>query len=452
MIMNTKTIVCGLFLAIPAFCQIVVTDDNWTSMTGPNGLGAFPLVVDKKGTLYAGGRDTTSNAKGMLVARWNGSAWDVVCRGINNMISAMAIDDSDNIYIGGSFDTAGGVKANHIARWNGAVWKTLGSGINGNISLLAIDHSGNLFAGGKFDNAGGIKITNIAQWNGISWNALDSNRFGEVKSLAIGDSGKLFVCFAFAIAKWDGKTWTKLMDLTCTGICVGNSVLTDKSGALYVGGSLGVTNFVCVERLNGSSWSTLGTGPWSGIDFPYVSMLGLDSSGNLYAAGHFYKASNVSASNIARWDGNSWSPLGTGLYNKKYIPGLPDVNALAIDNLGNLYVEGSFDIAGGKPTAGFARCDIKGTSAGSTTFDVEKKSIRTEIKAGNILFTLSKPSNISFMVFDNAGRKLLQHGMTSLTAGSHSVKFAVGNLRSGIYFLDFHASDISYKGKFSVMK
>ena len=85
-------------------------------MTGPNGLSAYPLALDKKGNLYAGGLDTIGGVQERLVARWDGSTWHIVCRGVFNEIRAMAIDDSSNIYIGGNIDTAGGVKVGHIAR------------------------------------------------------------------------------------------------------------------------------------------------------------------------------------------------------------------------------------------------------------------------------------------------------------------------------------------------
>ncbi len=64
----------------------------------------------------------------------------------------------------------------------------------------------------------------------------------------------------------------------------------------------------------------------------------VDNHGNLYIGGDFRVAGDVAANNIAKWDGNSWSALGSGL-NK-------EVHALAV--LGNdLYAGGYFDIAGG---------------------------------------------------------------------------------------------------------
>lgn len=48
-----------------------------------------------------------------------------------------------------------------------------------------------------------------------------------------------------------------------------------------------------------------------GIPLGSVSALVFDSSGNLYAGGDFAAAGGVSASRVAKWDGASWSALGS---------------------------------------------------------------------------------------------------------------------------------------------
>ena len=44
-----------------------------------------------------------------------------------------------------------------------------------------------------------------------------------------------------------------------------------------------------------------------------VYALAVDASGNLYAGGDFTTAGGVSANRIAKWDGSSWSALGSGM-------------------------------------------------------------------------------------------------------------------------------------------
>jgi uncharacterized repeat protein (TIGR01451 family) len=60
--------------------------------------------------------------------------------------------------------------------------------------------------------------------------------------------------------------------------------------------------------------------------------------------GRFTSIGGVSANNIARWDGSSWSALGSGI---TYVS-LPTVSTLAFDAEENLWVGGTFDHAGDK--------------------------------------------------------------------------------------------------------
>src|SRR5207249_4795897 len=92
----------------------------------------------------------------------------------------------------------------------------------------------------------------------------------------------------------------------------------------------------CIAKWNGSSWSALG----SGLGVPSVSsVLALAASGSdLYAGGTFQTAGGSAATYIAKWNGSSWSALGSGMNNPAY--------ALAVSG-SNLYAGGTFTTAGG---------------------------------------------------------------------------------------------------------
>lgn len=72
-------------------------------------------------------------------------------------------------------------------------------------------------------------------------------------------------------------------------------------------------------------------------------------NGHVVAAGHFPSAGGVSASNVATWDGSTWSSLGSGTN------GL--VTAIAVGPGGDLVVVGDFSVAGGIPADDVARWD-----------------------------------------------------------------------------------------------
>ena len=70
-------------------------------------------------------------------------------------------------------------------------------------------------------------------------------------------------------------------------------------------------------------------------------------SGQVYAGGSFTSIGGVPANRVARWDGNGWTNLGSGLNG--------DVNALALGASNQLFVGGGFTTAGGLPATNVAR-------------------------------------------------------------------------------------------------
>jgi hypothetical protein len=109
-----------------------------------------------------------------------------------------------------------------------------------------------------------------------------------------------------------------------------------------------------VAKWDGARWSTLGNGLRAAVlDAPNVSALAV-SGGRLYAAGYFNYAGEVAANNIAMWDGNRWSALGSGLDAL--------VTSLAVSG-NDLYAAGNFTTAGGVRANHVAKWDGTAWSA-----------------------------------------------------------------------------------------
>lgn len=87
-----------------------------------------------------------------------------------------------------------------------------------------------------------------------------------------------------------------------------------------------------IARWDGDSWSPLG----SGMNAPVHCLAVHD--GDLIAGGEFTIAGGIAATYIARWNGSSWGPVGTGMDDA--------VHAFTIFK-GDLFAGGDFELAGG---------------------------------------------------------------------------------------------------------
>ncbi len=112
---------------------------------------------------------------------------------------------------------------------------------------------------------------------------------------------------------------------------------------LYVGGDFttaGGTPAENIAKWNGTSWSALGSGMNNGVSA--LTVIGTE----LYAGGQFTSAGGVPANRIAKWNGTSWSALESGMNNGVY--------ALTVIGT-DLYAGGAFTTAGGVPANHIAK-------------------------------------------------------------------------------------------------
>ncbi len=434
------------------------SDANWISTGGFAGVNGPVLAtaVRGSGSLYIGGSFTIAGEVfATNIAKWNGTSWSALGSGIDGQVSALAVSGGD-LYAGGSFTNAGGVGASNIAKWNGTSWSALGSGIGGAppgdvpaVYALAVSGT-NLYAGGWFTTAGGAEADSIAKWDGSNWSALGSGMgegpFGSyVYALAVSGTdlyaGGLFTSAggvdANSIAKWDWSNWSALGSGMGEGPFGSYVYALAVSGTdLYAGGlftSAGGVDANSIAKWDGSNWSALGWGiggptdpPWYGTVFALAV-----SGGNLYAAGSFPTAGFALASNIAKWDGSTWSALGLGIGGMTE-GATPQVYALAVSGP-DLYAGGIFATAGGVAATNIAKWNgstwsVLGPGIGGGGFPrVSALAVSgPDLYAGGI-FTTSRGVGASFIARWN-GKNWSPPG-----SGMNSAVYALAKSGSDLY-------------------
>lgn len=232
-------------------------------------------------------------------------------------------------------------------------WSAVGNGLNASVHAVELIGS-DIYAGGEFTGVFGQvgdPLNKIARWDGNSWSPLGGGLNGMVMSIA-GNGSDIYAGGGFVpcMARWDGCTWHGLgagmpggppyfpfvggVEISCPYVYAG--------GYFHKAGDAQASN---IARWDGLSWSALGNGVSS-----YIYDIET-SGGDLYVGGIFKVAGDCHANNIARWDGSSWFALGTGVNGAVY-----EIEMIGSD----LYVGGAFTSAGGIPANRIARWD--GTS------------------------------------------------------------------------------------------
>lgn len=357
----------------------------WTGSTwSPLGVGVSANVlriISNVTNLYVGGAFGLAGGKiANSITSWDGANWSGIgssgrMNGVNLSILALA-SDGTNLYAGGSFVGAGQTNADFLGRFDGTNWYSLGTGIGPFASTtviraLAISTNG-LYVGGEFSSAGGVSAANMALWNGTTWSALAGGPGGIVASILVRTDG---VYAAGAplngppqysgspfFERWDGTTWNNMLAVTnalfpvliqTPNIAI--DALASIGTNVFAGGQLwlsyydpnnfmNITSCFDIFQESGSWVQPVGTGFNSNV----LAMAVIGT--NLYAGGYFTNAGGITANNIARWDGNNWWAVGSGVVGGGF------VNALAVIGT-NLYAGGTFTNMGGVTADGVARWD-----------------------------------------------------------------------------------------------
>lgn len=298
------------------------------------------------------------------IALYDGERWSGVdtsaIEETDGTVTAMAVNGSD-LYAAVQSATQNGGRRGRVFRWNGHRWSALGEPFNG--TVYAVDVAGGaIYAGGDFTKAGAEAVNRVARWSGRSWTALGEGVAGckevgcspAVYALATSGNtlyaGGTFVSAgrmtANGIARWNGEQWSALQSGVGSGALDGVvRALAVGGNAVYAGGffkTAGTVSANNVAKWDGSSWSALGSGVGDGLD--RVLALAIPQGDQILAAGTFRMAGSPELFHVARWSGQEWSDLGLRIRDA--------VSAIAV-NGDAVYVGGSaFVLPSGKQVRG----------------------------------------------------------------------------------------------------
>ena len=301
-------------------------------------------------------------------------AWSNLGTGLPSLqdrIEAMVLFDDGSglaLYAAGGFTNVSGTPANSVAKWDGNAWTAVGGGFVGSVNDLCVFDDG---TGPALYAAGSLSGFSVRRWTGTTWAPVSGGTTPAIpaSALAVFDDGSGPALYAttydgFAslkIVRWNGATWSPVGTGTIAGVGWTLAVIDDGSGpALYAGGSFasigGVPAFN-LARWDGTTWSAVGSNS-PVLEVRSIAWFDDGTGPAMYVGG----LGNPPMNGIARWDGTSWNPLGSGLgpvpvnFPPFFVE--PTARALAVFDDGGgpaLFVGGTFPTAGGVTAPGFAR-------------------------------------------------------------------------------------------------
>ncbi len=436
-----------------AYSRLQVTDATGKELTATmevTGAVGITVCVDDAAAVYPIRIDPTFSD-----ADWLSLAPSTAIPGVNGTVNAIVVQGA-NVYVGGSFAVAGNlVAARNIARWDGGAWSPLGTaaqnGAAGTVTVIAALSATEIYVGGSFttvaDSTGAtISARNIAKWDSATniWSPLGTatqNGAGNtVNAIAVVSASAVYVGGAFTsvadstaasisanrIAKWNGSTWSLLGTATQNGATTASSsvfAITALSATnIYVGGSFTTVsdssgpsisaNRIC--KWNGTAWSPLGTATQNGAGGT-VNAIATLSSTEIYVGGAFTtvadsSTASASVNRIAKWNGSTWSPLGTATQNGA----TSTVSAISALSSTEVYVAGSFTVVADSSTSSLsvgriakwndttARWSLMGSGV-NTTVNALVAVSSTEVYLGGSFFTANSVAASGIAKWNGAG-------------------------------------------------
>lgn len=256
--------------------------------------------------------------------------------------------------------------------------------------LGLIEFRGELIAYGNVEQIGGV-LGQVAAWNGSEWH-----------SLGAGPPG----CLTIPLRAAGGE---RLI--------------------MPVGTSCGFSAEGTLQTWNGDTWETL-----PGLRGSISALADID--GIVYVSGDFTLDGGVEA-NIAAWDGQHWSTLGSGLNGSA---------SAIVDHGGAIYFGGPFSVAGGKASFGIARWNGAIPPAPPRHPALSQARPNPFRTSADFSLRLDRGGAVRVGVYDVNGREVAVLVDGQLTVGLHPIHWdgrdrSGRSVPSGVYFVSVQGAD-----------
>lgn len=339
----------------------------WTSLAGgvfysdPNKTAnVFSIAITADNMVYVGGLfEKAGSISARNIAQWNGTQWNQLSTGANEVVTTLYADDN-TLYVSGGFDKVGGVSSIFFAKWSSGAWHEIPNPLQGNASTIV--KSGNLFYfGGNFE----LEVTStfsargFAVWDGNVWYGIGKNKGngidGSVGDIISDGKGGIYVAGNFSnpggvaakgFARFNGEVWEAIPGIEAS---TNTAALKHTEKALLLAGTFSMPNVLTGTGLISLSYETGEITKIGGIKGPINSNIQVieQQGSNIYIAGNFRMVEADSALSVAMFDGTSWKKLGDGLTGG-------NVLCLALSPSGTLYAGGTFTRSGTTTLGGIA--------------------------------------------------------------------------------------------------
>ena len=369
------------------------TIGNWN----PNTDLPIHTIVTAPGRVYAGGEFTSAKngtvaVNGLLVTNTSGSGavLPFAATGLAQRVDSLALSpDGSRLYVGGTFATLGGVARSGLAAvdtatgavdptWNPAPDTVAATDTTAarSVDALATDAAGRVFAGGDFTQIAGGASTGFAVLSPAGTGGLDGTwsvtADGPVHSLTMtADRSRLYVGGMFATIGGQGRSALAALSTAGAGAvdptfnpgADGDVLafgLSADGGRLYAAGAFRAIGgqsrrfLAALDAGSGAVDPTFDPRPGAVVHAVATS----PAVGQVFAGGEFTSVNGVPRQNIAALD-------ASGVLDPNFVADTEtrdanpnvEVDAIATDGAGRLYVGGTFLRLNGVSEVRLARID-----------------------------------------------------------------------------------------------